>query len=67
MKRPVTSTVLRGLAWGLAIAVALYAVALWLLLRPLASSVADGWIDAVDNEPAGAAATAPAPRTAEQL
>ena len=53
MKRPVTSTVLRGLAWGLAIAVTLYAVALWLLLRPLASSVADGWVDAVNGEPAG--------------
>ena len=49
------AAVLRGLAWGVAVAVALYAIALWLLLRPLASSVADGWVDAVNGEPAGVA------------
>lgn len=58
------AAVLRGLAWGVAIAAALYAIALWLLLRPLASSVADGWIDAVDNEPAGAAEEPAAPSAA---
>ena len=58
------AAVLRGLAWGVAIAAALYAIALWLLLRPLASSVADDWIDAVDNEPAGAAEEPAAPSAA---
>ncbi len=49
------AAVLCGLAWGVAVAVALYAIALWLLIRPLASSVADGWVDAVNGEPAGVA------------
>ena len=47
------AVVLRGLAWGVAVAGALYAVALWLLLRPIASSIGEGLADVIDNEPAG--------------
>ena len=53
--RKTFASVLRGLAWGVGIAAALYAVALWLLFRPLASSVGDGLADVIDNEPAGVA------------
>ena len=49
------AAVLRGLAWGVAIAAALYVVALWLLFRPLASSVAEDWVETINNEPAGVA------------
>ena len=51
-------SVLRGLAWGVCIAVALYAIALWVLIRPFASSIGDGLADVIDNEPAGVAAPA---------
>jgi len=53
-KNPFAS-VLRGLAWGVGIAAALYAIALWLLFRPLASSIGDGLSDVINNEPAGVA------------
>lgn len=53
-------SVLRGLAWGVGISVALYAIALWLLFRPLASSIGDGLVDVIDNEPAGVEAPATA-------
>ncbi len=51
-------SVLRGLAWGVGIAIALYAIALWLLFRPFASSIGDGLVDVINNEPAGVADTA---------
>ena len=54
------ASVLRGLAWGVGIAAALYAVALWMLIRPLASSIGDGLVDVINNEPAGVAAPATA-------
>ena len=65
--RKTLASVLRGLAWGVGIAAALYAVALWLLFRPFASSIGDGLADVIDNEPAGVAdpatvASAPEPR-----
>ena len=53
--RKTLASVLRGLAWGVGIAAALYAVALWLLFRPLASSIGGGLADVIDNEPAGVA------------
>jgi hypothetical protein len=49
------ASVLRGLAWGVGIAAAFYAIALWLLIRPLASSIGDGLVDVINNEPAGVA------------
>ena len=56
--RKTFASVLRGLAWGVGIAAALYAIALWVLIRPFASSIGDGLADVIDNEPAGVAAPA---------
>ena len=56
--RKTLASVLRGLAGGVGIAVALYAIALWVLIRPFASSIGDGLADVIDNEPAGVAAPA---------
>lgn len=65
-KRVLWILVLRGLAWGVCIAVALYAIALWLLFRPFASSIGDGLADVIDNEPAGVAAPATASSAPEE-
>lgn len=59
------ASVLRGLAWGVGIAAALYAIALWLLFRPLASSIGGGLADVIDNEPAGVANPATAAPSAD--
>ena len=65
-KRVLWILVLRGLAWGVGIAIALYAIALWLLFRPLASSIGDGLVDVINNEPAGVADSATASSAPEE-